>query len=352
MMATSPSTVRVSRKMRLLTTVERRKFLMQTHAQEGEEVVSVNEINTDQEDEQINLPLWRTERSKYRREERPRKRRKLPEVAETEERERMTVPINFKSFNARARTKVKPRQLILEADRSTESKAAASQGHTKPEAGVELNVIPLLRYFNSKFEKYVGTTNNGSYLELVRNRSRTKVATTSAAAAKQRQLQEREAKYEILRKRLAEEVELRSYSEKTCEGLGEDIEITRCATFDLRDRLEASRVEFNMESRRVDELTAASEKKEQAHAAELAAKVKTLPECEAAKISDLELIEKLEAQCNELRSQRSQAEEQLYGIGISGGATGVVTSGGVSSSTSGGTSEDTTSGTSSTAIGT
>lgn len=45
--------------------------------------------------------------------------------------------------------------------------------------------------------------------------------------------------------------------------------------------------------------------KEQEHATELAAKMKDLIECKAARIVNQELIEKLEVQCNELRSQRS-----------------------------------------------
>ncbi|OAE35902.1 hypothetical protein AXG93_4259s1060 [Marchantia polymorpha subsp. ruderalis] len=94
---------------------------------------------------------------------------------------------------------VKARQLILELNNNTKSGAVALQGRPNPEEEVELNVatvvrekevpmvkklqtfavIPLLRYI--KFEKYAGTTNNVSYMELVRNRTRTKVATTSAA---------------------------------------------------------------------------------------------------------------------------------------------------------------------------
>ncbi|OAE21536.1 hypothetical protein AXG93_2085s1010 [Marchantia polymorpha subsp. ruderalis] len=80
---------------------------------------------------------------------------------------------------------------------------------------------------------------------------------------------------------------------------------------DFRDRLEASWIAFIEESRRVDELTADLKKKDQAHAVEVAAKMKALKECEAAKTSDQELIERLEAKCNEMRSQRSLAEEQF-----------------------------------------
>ncbi|OAE22513.1 hypothetical protein AXG93_4855s1060 [Marchantia polymorpha subsp. ruderalis] len=107
-------------------------------------------------------------------------------------------------------------------------------------------------------------------------RTRVKVATTQAVAEKERQLRKIEAKYEILRKRLAEEVELRKSSEKTCESLRADIEVTRCAEVDLWDRLEASQVAFNEKSQRIDELTADLEKKNQTHAAEVAVKLKAL----------------------------------------------------------------------------
>ncbi|OAE24378.1 hypothetical protein AXG93_4343s1470 [Marchantia polymorpha subsp. ruderalis] len=86
---------------------------------------------------------------------------------------------------------------------------------------------------------------------------------------------------------LAEEVELRKSLKKTCESLRADIDVTRCATVDLQYRLEASRVAFNEESRRLDELTADLERKDQAHATEMAAKVKALAKCEAARTSDL-----------------------------------------------------------------
>ncbi|OAE22906.1 hypothetical protein AXG93_557s1050 [Marchantia polymorpha subsp. ruderalis] len=172
-------------------------------------------------------------------------------------------------------------------------------------------VLPLLQYFDRKREKYARTTTNGSYVELVHNRTRAKVAATFAVAAKERQIQEKEAKYEVLQKRLAEEVKKQRYWEKTCEGLREDIENAKYATVDLRNRLEASRTVYNAESQRIDKLTTASKKEELEHAIELAAKMKDLAECEAARISDLELIEKLEAQYSELRSQRMQAEDRL-----------------------------------------
>lgn len=172
-------------------------------------------------------------------------------------------------------------------------------------------VIPLLRYLDNKLGKYAGTTNVGSYVELVRNRIRVKVATSHTIAEKKSQLQGPKTKYDILWRRLAKEIELRRSLKKTCESLRADIEVTRCATVKLRHRLEASWIAFNEESRIVDELNADLEKKYQTHATEVAVKVKALTECEAARTIDQELKERLEAKCNEMRSQRSLAEEQL-----------------------------------------
>ncbi|OAE20759.1 hypothetical protein AXG93_2269s1200 [Marchantia polymorpha subsp. ruderalis] len=55
----------------------------------------------------------------------------------------------------------------------------------------------------------------------------------------------------------------------------------------------------------------ATEEKKREYQSELAVRTKKLSEYEAARISDLKLIEKQETQCGELRKQRSQAEEQL-----------------------------------------
>lgn len=190
-------------------------------------------------------------------------------------------------------------------------------------------VVPLLRYLDGKLEKYARPSNVVSYVELVRNRMRAKVAaatvkaerveslTVERATAKasvkenEKRLQESEMKCVAVQRRLAEEIELQKSSEKACESLWTDIETIRRATVDLRDKLEASRVTFDEESHQVNELTADLVKKNQAHTVELAAKAKELAECEAARSSKLEQLEKLKAICNEKRSQRLAAEEQL-----------------------------------------
>lgn len=78
----------------MLTDAKRREFPMRTHAQDEEEILSANELNTDPEDELINSPPGRTEQSRDRQEEMSRKRRKLQEIAVTEERERRPFPPN------------------------------------------------------------------------------------------------------------------------------------------------------------------------------------------------------------------------------------------------------------------
>lgn len=72
-------------------------------------------------------------------------------------------------------------------------------------------VLPLLQYLDRKREKYAGATTNGSYVELVRNMTRAKVAATSVATAKEQYNQATEAKYKVFWRRLTEEVEKRRY---------------------------------------------------------------------------------------------------------------------------------------------
>lgn len=99
--------------------------------------------------------------------------------------------------------------------------------------------------------------------------------------------------------------------EQVGEGLREDVKRAKCVNVDLLSRLEACRTAYDAESLKVDELSAAAKEKEQEYQIELAVRAKKLIEYEAARIFDLELIEKLEAQCGELRTQRPQAEKQL-----------------------------------------
>ncbi|OAE18951.1 hypothetical protein AXG93_1976s1580 [Marchantia polymorpha subsp. ruderalis] len=109
------------------------------------------------------------------------------------------------------------------------------------------------------------------------------------------------------RRRLVEETELWKSLKKACKSLWTDVETTRQTTVNLRDRREASRVAFNEELCRVDKLAANLAKRDHAHASELAAKAKELEECEATRSLELELLKRLEANCND----EIATEEQL-----------------------------------------
>lgn len=56
---------------------EQKRFLLQTHAANGDESLGVNEVDTDQENTQLVLLLKRAYRSGDEVEGRPQKRRKL-----------------------------------------------------------------------------------------------------------------------------------------------------------------------------------------------------------------------------------------------------------------------------------
>ncbi|OAE22020.1 hypothetical protein AXG93_4780s1010 [Marchantia polymorpha subsp. ruderalis] len=378
----SPFLINFYRRMGLLTKTEQKKFPLQTHAHDGDETLSANEVDTSQEEAQLALRSGRTDGPRDRREERPQKRRKLQKVAVSKVRDCQPVLTKLKTPNAWPRMKVKARPLILEDVSSTESSVVALQGRlTSAEAPSEKplevltvltvsldtekdlvalekivkrvvegvaaeataqhqvvsprtstrtviletgedpleeeiqservnaadvlcgQVVPLLRYLDTKLEMYVGPTHVGSYVRLVRNMTRVKVA-AAHAVEKEKQHRETEAKYEVLRKRLAKEVELRKTSEKACESIR-----VRRATVDLRDRLEASRVAFNEKSRKVDELTVDLEKKDQAHATKMVVK---LSDMEVKLLEAEEKNRQLAERTNDALTQKfEQSDEEL-----------------------------------------
>lgn len=87
--------------------------------------------------------------------------------------------------------------IILETGEDTSAEETLSQVLNVADV-VCGQVLQLLQSLDSKRGKYAGTTNNRSYVELVRNRTRAKVEVTSAALAKEQQFQETEAMYEVL----------------------------------------------------------------------------------------------------------------------------------------------------------
>lgn len=166
------------------------------------------------------------------------------------------------------------------------------------------SVVSFLKYLDVKRENDVSKEAR-FYVQLVRNRTKIKRAVvvkrewkaaiamahervasfSSECATMKVTLQERqdhlwakEMECKVLRLNLAKEKDLRASSEWDCTSLRVDIENAQKATIDLRHRLEASKVDFNEEKRHVAELIADLAKRDQLHAAKLAAKEK---ECRA-----------------------------------------------------------------------
>lgn len=75
------------------------------------------------------------------------------------------------------------RTVILETGKDTLTEENKSEGVNATDVLCG-QVIPLLWYLNSKLGKYARTTNVGSYVELVRNRMRGKMATAHIVAKK------------------------------------------------------------------------------------------------------------------------------------------------------------------------
>ncbi|OAE30601.1 hypothetical protein AXG93_2909s1040 [Marchantia polymorpha subsp. ruderalis] len=241
----------------------------------------------------------------------------------SEARDHRQVSTKLKTPNARAKTKVKARQLILEADSSTESSVAASQDHLTLAKWAKLEAEIVVREKDVPSEKNLRTS-EVRHSAVVKRRATRKekvkaimteegiLGRNQVPSAKVRMVTSPRTSTETVILETSKDFlveEIKSEGVNAADVLcGQVIPLLRYleAKYEvLWKRLEASRVAFNKESRRIDELTADLEKKDQAHAAEPATKVKALAECEAARILDLGLIERLEAKCNEMRSQRS-----------------------------------------------
>ncbi|OAE22177.1 hypothetical protein AXG93_3271s1200 [Marchantia polymorpha subsp. ruderalis] len=210
---------------------------------------------------------------------------------------RRPVPTKLRTANVRARTKMKARRLILVDGSSIESSVVASQGRlTSAEwaeleadvAGTEEKEPSERGLWSSKWrrsaalegdapndveemetekeEEFLRQNSGPSFeavvgvvtviAEQVESLTADRAAAKASLEEKKKQLQESESKCVALQRRLTKQTKLRKFSEKDCESLRTDIETTRRATVDLRDRLEESRMAFNEESRQVDKLTA------------------------------------------------------------------------------------------------
>ncbi|OAE33216.1 hypothetical protein AXG93_3105s1240 [Marchantia polymorpha subsp. ruderalis] len=168
---------------------------------------------------------------------------------------------------------MKARQLILENGSSTESSVVASQGHLTLTEWAELEA------------EAAGTKEDGFLKKnLQPSESRPLVAVKSSALRKDKE------KVVVME----EEIQERNPSPSAEAG-------------SLTVEHAAAKTSLEEKKKQLHE----SESKYEAHAAELAAKVKARKKCEAARSLELELLDRLEVNCNEMSSQQSLTEEQL-----------------------------------------
>ncbi|OAE31099.1 hypothetical protein AXG93_4031s1520 [Marchantia polymorpha subsp. ruderalis] len=189
------------------------------------------------------------------------------------------------------------------------------------------NVVPLLKYLDTKREKYIVRKEYGSYVELIRNRTKLKSAVavkrewdSAMAMAKERaasladecveakatlqeredQLQAKEMECELLQLSLAKESGQCVELEETCSGLCVSNENAQKMIVDLLERLEKFKEAYEVVVRRLDQLITTTERREKIHAEPLA-------KAEARIVEEVQIFEELQGKI----AKSKTAEEEL-----------------------------------------
>ncbi|OAE23805.1 hypothetical protein AXG93_1151s1000 [Marchantia polymorpha subsp. ruderalis] len=181
---------------------------------------------------------------------------------------------------------------ILETEDETSSEAQEADSMRGTPTGILCEqIVPLLRYLDRKAVKYGNPRKPQSYVELVKNRTKTKVATNPALVAWGIRCRDLEKKNAILEEHLGLTKQLqKALREKQAE-------VARKAQENI-DLLRA-RVELELqEERKINCMLTA----------ELA---RALEQGQNARKSDEELLRNLQSECAELRAQRAEAEMRL-----------------------------------------
>ncbi|OAE23644.1 hypothetical protein AXG93_4720s1090 [Marchantia polymorpha subsp. ruderalis] len=155
-------------------------------------------------------------------------------------------------------------------------------------------VVPLLRYLDRKTTKYGDPFQCGSYVELVQNRTRIKVATNPELIVLDQKYRQLGVRYNFLQ----DECALSRKLQKTA--------------IQLRDEI-VSNVQRKIDELRAKVQTEISAKQAQNRilTEEVVRHTHALEQSEAARRADEELLGRLQSQCVELRTQRAAAELQL-----------------------------------------
>ncbi|OAE28689.1 hypothetical protein AXG93_2202s1020 [Marchantia polymorpha subsp. ruderalis] len=159
-----------------------------------------------------------------------------------------------------------------------------------PAAALSEQVIPLLRYLDRKVDKYADPLQPGSYIELVRRRTRTKVHTSKLLARVDQELRDLKEKHECLWGQYKLNQKFYKHSEKMKD-----------------EKLD----ELTKEQVKVKEALISEQAQNRILSEELVRQTRLLEQCQLARQADEELIRRLQSECGELRAQRAEAELQL-----------------------------------------
>ncbi|OAE26939.1 hypothetical protein AXG93_4413s1230 [Marchantia polymorpha subsp. ruderalis] len=190
------------------------------------------------------------------------------------------------------RTSVVTEILKTEEETSSEGQEVESVQGT-PTGVLCEQVVPLLRYLDRKAAKYADPRHPGSFVELMRNRTRTKVATNP-------ELYSLDAKYRELAKKndaLHQTLKLSQKMHKTLLQMRDD----KAATV----RKEFEKMEAELNSKRIQNRILTEE---------LVRQTRTLEQCQLARQAYEELLRRMQSQCDELRAQRAEVELQILEI--------------------------------------
>ncbi|OAE19406.1 hypothetical protein AXG93_1096s1020 [Marchantia polymorpha subsp. ruderalis] len=155
-------------------------------------------------------------------------------------------------------------------------------------------VVPLLRYLDRKVAKYGDPRHPGSYVELVRKRTRTKVSTSRLLASLDEKIKGLRLKNDALRGHLAILRKLQKAVNKTRD-----------------EKLEEVEKEFAKQREKLVEDLDSEQAQNRILSDELVRQTRLLEQCQSARQADKELIHHLQSQCGELRAQRAESELQL-----------------------------------------
>lgn len=145
-------------------------------------------------------------------------------------------------------------------------------------------VVPLLRYLDRKAAKYADPRHRGSYVELMRNRTRIKVATNPVLISLDNKYRELELKNDALQGHLT----LSRKLQKAVNQLHDD----KAAEAQREFEKQREKIEAELNSERAQNCILAEE---------LVRKTRLLEQCQIAGQADEELLRRLQSQCSELR---------------------------------------------------